>query len=103
MRTIKILTMALLLVTGTSFTLSAQEKKGTKSPKTETVVYQVSLSCNNCKTKIEKHIPFEKGVRDVVVDVAAKTVTVTLDPRKTSKETILKEIEKLCFTASLKQ
>ena len=48
-----------------------------------TVVFDVDMHCQGCITKIEKNIAFERGVKDLVCDLDAKTVTVTFDPAKT--------------------
>lgn len=99
MKAFRILTLALLLAAGTAFALGAQDRKDSKA-KTETVVFDVSLHCDACKAKVEKHIPFEKGVKDLAVDLEKKTVTVTFDPRKNTAEGLRKTIEKLGYTAT---
>ena len=35
------------------------EKKGEK-----TITFNANLHCNSCKAKVEKNIPFEKGVKE---------------------------------------
>lgn len=100
MKALKMLTMALLLIAGTSVALNAQ---GKKNAKLETAVYAVELHCANCKAKVEKNIPFEKGVKDVVVDLPAKTVTVKFDPSKNTREGLRKAIEKLGYGCSVKE
>lgn len=92
--------MALLLAAGTSLALNAQEKKDNKA-KVETAVYDVALHCANCQAKVEKTIPFEKGVKDVAVNLETKTVTVKFDPKKNTAEGIRKAIEKLGYTTTL--
>lgn len=89
MKKILILMLALTMGVGGSF---AQEKK---EKKTETVTFQTDLDCENCAKKILNVIPFKKGVKDCVVDVAAKTVEVTFDTRKTNAEVLTKELEKI--------
>lgn len=66
------------------------EKKGEK-----TVVFQAHLHCKSCVTKIEKNIPFEKGVKDLKVDMEAQTITVTFRTDKNTEENLRKAIEKL--------
>lgn len=100
MKILKIFTMALLLVAGTAFALSAQSKKGAKA---ETAVYEVSLHCVNCQAKVEKNIPFEKGVKDVAIDLETKTVTVKFDPSKNTRDGLKKAIEKLGYTCTVKE
>lgn len=89
MKKILILLLALTLGVGIS---SAQEKKQKKS---ETVTFQTDLDCENCAKKILNVIPFKKGVKDCVVDVANKTVEVTFDPRKTDAAKLEAELNKI--------
>ena len=49
----------------------------------QTIVFDVDMHCQGCVTKIEKNIAFERGVKDLVCDLDAKTVMVTFDPAKT--------------------
>lgn len=78
--------------------VSAQEKKDNKN---ETVVFNVSMDCMGCKNKIEKNIAFEKGVKDLDVNLENKTVKVTYDTRKTSKENLIAAIKKLGYDAEV--
>ncbi len=89
MKKILILMLALTLGVGAS---SAQEKTQKKS---ETVTFQTDLDCENCAKKILNVIPFKKGVKDCVVDVATKTVEVTFDPRKTDAAKLEAELKKI--------
>lgn len=88
MKTIKL--FLAIAVMFTAVNVSNAQKKGTK-----TVVYNAELHCENCKAKIEKNIPYEKGVKDLKVDLAANTVTVTFQENKNTQEDIQKAIEKL--------
>ncbi|MCC8035034.1 MAG: heavy-metal-associated domain-containing protein [Rikenellaceae bacterium] len=69
-----------------------------KKQNIETVTYEVNLNCEKCKARLEKHIPFEKGVKDMEVDVAGKKVTVSFDSRKNTADGIAGAIEKLGYT-----
>ena len=66
----------------------------TAAPKAEknlvTTVFTTDVDCPHCAKKITDTIPYEKGVKDVQVDVPTKTVTVTYDADKTGKESLLK-------------
>lgn len=68
-----------------------------------TVVYSVGLHCNNCKKKVENNIAFEKGVKDLQVNLEEKTVTVTYRTDKTDSEKIKEAIEKLGYTVLIKE
>lgn len=84
--------MALLaMMLGMAFSVKA-EKKNVK-----TVLYHVNLHCEACKAKIEKNIPYEKGVKDLLVDLEGKTVKVSFREDKNTTEGIRKAIEKLNF------
>lgn len=86
--------IGLLLAIG-SIEASAQAKKTDK----ETVVFEVSMSCQNCEKKIEKNISFEKGVTDLIIDLKEKTVTIEYQVKKTNKDKLKAAIEKLGFQA----
>jgi copper chaperone CopZ len=82
--------------------LSGQDKKQ-KAVKTETMKCWVSMDCEGCKAKIEKNIPFEKGVSDLAVDLPTKTVTITYKPEKTNQEKLEKAIQKLGYKTEIIQ
>ncbi|MDR1585375.1 MAG: heavy-metal-associated domain-containing protein [Prevotellaceae bacterium] len=87
----------LFLLSGISVA-SAQSEKAPKKKKTEEVTFVVSMNCHNCQSKIEKNIPWEKGVKDLKVDLEKKTVCIVYNPKQTTEETLKKAIEKLDFT-----
>lgn len=66
------------------------QKKGEK-----TVVFNANLHCEMCKSKIEKNIPFEKGVKNLKVDMTNQTVTITFREDKNTIDNLRKAIEKL--------
>lgn len=93
MKIVKLI-LILMLTSGMFFTAKA-EKKDVK-----TVLYHVGMHCASCKAKIEKNIPYEKGVKGLDVDLEAKTVKVTFRKDKNTTEGIQKAIEKLNFEVS---
>ena len=60
-----------------------------------TVVFDVQMHCQNCVNKIEKNSAFERGVKDLLVDLKAKQVTVVYDPQKTDIPTLQQAFEKI--------
>lgn len=80
-----IMTIAMVLSFGNT-TFAKDEKK--------TVVFKAELHCKSCKAKIEKSIPFEKGVKDLKVDMEAKTITIEYRADKTTEEKLIAAIEK---------
>lgn len=72
-------------------------------PKTvkRTVVYESTVECKNCQKKVMENIAFEKGVKDVVVDLADQSVKVVFDESKTDTLTLAKAIRKLGYEAKV--
>ena len=98
-----ILILIAAIVTAFS-TASAARTNGAKDTKgLATVVFSTNLHCENCKKKIESNIAFEKGVKDIKVDVEAKTVTVIYRPDKTNSENLQKAIAKWGYIVLIKQ
>lgn len=78
----------------------AQEQKA-KQPKRQVVLLSCDIHCQGCCDKIMKNIAFEKGVKDIVCNLSARTVTVTFDPRKTDLDTLLRAFDRIGKPAKL--
>ena len=63
--------------------------------KIATVVFTTDLDCHHCAQKVLNTIPYEKGIKDVQVDVPTKTVTVKYDEAKNSTESLTKAFESI--------
>lgn len=87
----KLMKIFLMLSVVLTLTLSAEAQKKNE----KTVVFKTHLHCESCKAKVEKNLPFEKGVKDLKIDMKAKTITVTYREDKNSLENIQKALEKL--------
>lgn len=94
----KIFTIIAVLLLGGSVALHSQNKK---EKKVETVTLDVSMTCENCKKRIEKNIAYEKGVTDLTVDLPSKTVAIEYRKDKTTIEKLIAAFEKLGYDASL--
>lgn len=91
----------LFLFTGLALCLTLNAREiGDKAKKKNSakVTFAVNMYCENCKAKIEKNISWEKGVKDLTVDLETKTVAIVYHPQKTTEETLKKAIEKLGYT-----
>ena len=90
----------LLAIMPMAFCLSTMQAK----PNKQKVVLYVDLHCQDCCDKILKNIPFDKtlknGVKDLVFDLEAKTVTVTYDANKTDVAAIQNAFAKIGKPAS---
>ena len=65
------------------------------------VVFATSIHCANCGKKVQENIAFEKGVKDLKVDVPTKLVTITFNPAKTDTVKLKKAINKLGYSAEV--
>lgn len=79
----------LAMVVGVSVAAPKAEKK------IATVVFTTDLDCHHCAQKVLNTIPYEKGIKDVQVDVPTKTVTVKFDEAKNSIEGLTKAFESI--------
>ena len=71
----------------------------TQGKKDEVIKIKTSAVCNMCKDRIEKGLAFEKGIKDVSLDVKTKVVTVKYSPSKTNPDEIRNKISKLGYDA----
>ena len=63
------------------------------------VEIKTSAVCEMCKEAIESDLVFEKGVKDVNLDVDTKILTVVYNDKKTTPETIRKRVAKVGYNA----
>ncbi len=98
MKNLKLLFTVMILIIGLTTTFAKDKKAEIKE-----VTYTCSVDCHACKEKIMKNIPYEKGVKKVVVDLDNKLVTVAFKEDKNSTEKIQKALEDLGYEASVKE
>ena len=91
-KTISIIALVIALlamVVGAAVAAPKAEKK------IATVVFTTDLDCHHCAEKVMNTIPYERGIKDVRVDVPTKTVTVKYDEAKNSIELLTKAFESI--------
>ena len=87
MKTMKILfTLVVFVMMG--LTVNAQAKKDT------TVIFKVGIHCPSCKAKLDKNMPFEKGIKDYKLNMKDSTVLVTYRMDKNSLPGLKAAIER---------
>lgn len=91
---LKIFAVALVAFLSINLSASAQDKKEAE------VKFSVTIDCQNCVKKLEANLPFEKGVKDLKVNLEDKTVWFKYQSDKTDKEKLAKAIEKLGYKAT---
>lgn len=79
--------------------MHAQNKKNEKV----TVILSVAMDCQSCVKKIEKNIPFEKGVTDMKVDFEKQEVMLEYNSSKTDLKKLITAFEKLKVVAKEKK
>ncbi|MCK9219602.1 MAG: heavy-metal-associated domain-containing protein [Bacteroidales bacterium] len=84
------LVLFLLVFTSTGM---AQNKKN------DTIKIKTSAVCNQCKDRIETGLAYEKGVKDVSLDVETKIVTIKYNTKATTPEELRKKISNLGYDA----
>ena len=82
------------------WTVSYAQHKNTETVVIKTMIYcDHCKSCSDCGGKLEKDLSFNKGIKMVVLDERAMTVTVTFNPKKTSAQAIRQSITKYGYDA----
>ena len=97
----KIIMLCLLAVMGFGVADAVAQKKGDAALKT--TVFLTDVDCETCAKKIDNSLPFQKGVKEVKVDVPTRKVTVTFDTTKTNEEALIKAFKKIKINAELKK
>ena len=91
------ITLTLLLVAGTA--AFAQDKKQKKNANIQEVTFVTTIDCKNCVKKVEANLPYEKGIKDMKVNLDDRTVWIKYDATKTDKEKLAAAIVKLGYEA----
>lgn len=100
-KTINLLAIMLIALSVGANAQDAGEKKKKKSKKIETMTCWASLDCESCQDKVEKNIAFEKGVKDLEVDLKSKLIKISYRPNKTSPQKLEKAIQDLGFKTEI--
>ncbi len=66
---------------------------------TAEISVKTSAVCGMCKDRIEKGLAFEKGIKDVSLDLKSKIATISYKTNKTNPEKIRKAISLLGYDA----
>jgi len=81
---------------------SAQTGAPKKSNEAE-VTFVTNLDCAGCQKKVEAKLPFEKGVKDMKINLEKKEVWILYQTDKTDKEKLIEAIKKIGFEAKEKE
>lgn len=92
----RIFALAAALVVAALLFTSAKPK-----PVLREALYQTNLHCEQCAAKIRDNVSFEKGVKDLKIEVEAKTVRIVYDSNKTDAAKLAAAIRKLGYKVEL--
>ena len=95
----KIIMLCLMAVICFGVSDAMAQKKSDAALKT--TVFMTDVDCETCAKKIDNSIPFQKGVKEVKVDVPSRKVTVTYDATKSSDEALIKAFKKIKINAEV--
>jgi periplasmic mercuric ion binding protein len=85
--------LAIISILLSTSIINAQDKK------VETIRIKTSAVCGQCKDRIEQGLAYDKGIKDVSLDVETKIATVKYVPSKINPDEIRKTISKLGYDA----
>ena len=71
-----------------------------KDIKTVVLKTQPEMHCESCEKKIKGNLRFEKGIKNIITDLKAKTVTIEYDADKTNVQNIIKGFKKIKYEAT---
>lgn len=90
----KVVLIALVLLVGVATnSLYAQKKT------TEVACFKSNMDCENCQKTITEYLKFEKGVKDLKVDLVTNTIKVEYKAGKNNTDGFAKAIEKKGYKA----
>ena len=84
------------VMAGLSLLMSVDQKASGKS---DTLRIKTSAVCGQCKDRIEQNMAFEKGIKDVSLDLDTKIVAIRYNPKSTTPDQIRRKISKLGYDA----
>ena len=79
----------------------AQTVSAKKSNEAE-VTFVTNLTCPNCQKKVEAKLPFERGVKDLKIDLEKNEIWILFQTDRTDKTKLAEAIVKLGYSATEK-
>lgn len=76
-------------------TINAKDKEST------VMFFIANMQGDNGKSRIEKALPLEKGVKDLIFDLERQKLTIVYQPQKTTPESLRKSLEKMGYQVKM--
>ncbi len=93
-----ILTIVVIALTAISTSALAASKS---KKNLATVNLTATIDCHHCVEKVMNFMPYQKGVKNVEVDLPTKQIEVEYDVRKADTTTIIKYLKKIDIDAQV--
>ncbi|MBC8004261.1 MAG: heavy-metal-associated domain-containing protein [Verrucomicrobia bacterium] len=93
---IQFIVFSLLMVVFTAPT----QAQAPKSDQT-TVCYKTNMDCHDCEVTLTNYLKFEKGVKDLQVDLKSNTIKVVFKTGKNTPENLANGIKKQGYEANV--
>lgn len=90
-----ILVITIMIVATVTNCLNAQEAKNDLV----SVYFKTNMTCDNCENTLFNQLRFEKGVKDLDIDLESNTIKVCFKKGKSTTEKIAGSIEKKGYEA----
>lgn len=84
-----------------SISFTVVESIAEPKKKSVTVEFLTDIDCDHCAKKIMNYMPFQKGIKEVEVDLESKVVTISYDEKKSSNDAIIKLFKKIDIEATV--
>ena len=86
-----------------SLTTACAQGTAQKKANEAEVTFVTNLDCPNCQKKVEAKLPFEKGVKDMKVNLEKQEIWILYQTDKTDKKKLAEAIEKIGYEAKEKE
>ena len=90
-----LLSIFCLSLSTVSYAQSGAPKKANEAE----VTFVTDLECPNCQKKVESKLPFEKGVKDMKIDLEKNEIWILYQTDKTDKTKLIEAINKIGYSA----
>lgn len=80
--------------------VTAESKAQDPKNNLTTVCYKTTMDCHDCEVTLTNYLKFEKGVKDLNVDLKSNTIKVVYKSGKNSPENLARGIQKQGYEAN---
>lgn len=89
-----VITMLILLIG-----MSGAYARETEKKKVKEIEIKTSAVCSMCKDRIEEYMAYEKGVKEAILDLETKVLTIKYKTQRTTPDELRKAVTKIGYDA----